>query len=276
MDNIKFSVLICTLNREELLKKSVLSILNQTYKNYEIIIIDQSDVLNKEYDSKMNINYVHIDEIGLSNARNIGLKFAKGEYICLMDDDAEYKEDVLEKAAEYLSEFDVEVISGKIIDQITKLPALKGMKKYKITNVNIFNAFNYCMSPSMIIKKCILEENGFDSDFGVGKKFGAGEETDLVLNILNKQGKVIYNPKILVYHPYLKKENIPLEKVLNYNKGFGALFKKHTSCNKIMYVMFLYAILKNIVGFIINCLNYRKRRYYLNAIKGKLYGFRMY
>lgn len=88
--NIKFSLLIATLNRPKILQTCVKGLLNQTYDNYEIIIIDQSD---KEFRNDSiaeidnRITYIHIDEKGLSHARNIGLQCVTGDYVCLIDDD---------------------------------------------------------------------------------------------------------------------------------------------------------------------------------------------
>ena len=96
---MKFSIVICTLNRPIILEKCVDSILKQTFENYEIIIIDQSNDYNKLTEQKSDkIIYKHIKQKGLSNARNVAIKIASGNYFCLMDDDAEYENNVLEIA----------------------------------------------------------------------------------------------------------------------------------------------------------------------------------
>ena len=86
------SVLLCTLNRPELIKNSISSFLAQTYTKYEIVVVDQS-ADNKTEEScrsfnDLRIRYFHVDFTGLSKARNYGLNLCNGEYICLGDDDS--------------------------------------------------------------------------------------------------------------------------------------------------------------------------------------------
>lgn len=89
------SLLICTLNREELLTRCVESLLGQTYHNIEIIIVDQSDIPSILFLNNIRIKYIHINEYGLSNARNIGLEFCHGKWVALIDDDAVYSDNYL-------------------------------------------------------------------------------------------------------------------------------------------------------------------------------------
>ena len=72
------------------------SLKTQTYKNFEVIIIDQNEDdyvkrLYEEYKDKFIIKYIHSDEKGLSKARNKGLKYVDGDIIAFPDDDCEYK-----------------------------------------------------------------------------------------------------------------------------------------------------------------------------------------
>ena len=98
---MKFSLILATLNRPEFVKECLNSLDKQSFKDFEVIVIDQSDD-NKTRDIIMennfsiNLKYEKVKIKGLSKARNVGLSIAKGEYIALVDDDARYKEDYLE------------------------------------------------------------------------------------------------------------------------------------------------------------------------------------
>ncbi len=92
INNPKISVIIPTCNRPELLYQAVQSILNQSFQNFEIIVVD--DGLEKRADKiieKINddrIVYIkHEKNKGASAARNTGIKKARGEYLILLDDD---------------------------------------------------------------------------------------------------------------------------------------------------------------------------------------------
>lgn len=83
------SVVVTTYNRPQEVKDAVDSLLNQSIKPLEIIIIDDgsSSPLRMEVDDQ-KLRLVRFDEeIGLSNTRNYGVKIAKGEYVAFMDDD---------------------------------------------------------------------------------------------------------------------------------------------------------------------------------------------
>ncbi|SCH20086.1 MULTISPECIES: glycosyltransferase family 2 protein [unclassified Romboutsia] len=90
---IKISVIMPVYNKERYLHKTIESILSQTYKNFELIIIndgsnDKSEEICREYEIKDNrVKLYTIKNSGVSNARNIGISYASGEYIQFIDGD---------------------------------------------------------------------------------------------------------------------------------------------------------------------------------------------
>lgn len=277
---MKFTIAICTLNNSRLLRKCLDSIFNQSYKNYEIIIIDQSDVINSEIKYDKKLIYKHITKKGLSNARNVALSMATGDYFCLMDDDAEYHRELLNIANEYLEKHRLGILCGKIIDIEKNKVALKGMESNNKKKITMMNMLLTCMSPAMIINTELLRQIKFDDDFGLGRHWGSGEETDLVIRFLYKKYKVEYLPQLLVYHPAGDKRNIKLSKSVSYSLGFGALCKKHWKFYQNRTILFLYykAIFKHIVALIISYMRHDLYmiEYYTENIKGKVCGFNEY
>lgn len=92
MERNMVSVIIPTYNRAEMLKEAIISVLNQSYQNFEIIIIDDGSKDNtkdivKSFKDK-RLKYIWQKNSGRpASARNSGLKVAKGEYIALLDSD---------------------------------------------------------------------------------------------------------------------------------------------------------------------------------------------
>lgn len=85
------SVIIPVYNNEETIERCISSIINQTYKNIEIIVIDDGSI-DKSWTNINKINYKNIQKVktkncGVSHARNLGLKLAKGKYIMFCDAD---------------------------------------------------------------------------------------------------------------------------------------------------------------------------------------------
>ena len=92
-ENITFSVIIPIYNVEAFLKECIDSVLQQTYKDYEIILVDDgstdesgaiADTYARNYPG---INVIHRNNGGLSAARNTGIEAAKGRYIIFVDSD---------------------------------------------------------------------------------------------------------------------------------------------------------------------------------------------
>ena len=277
---MKFSIVICTLNRPIILEKCVDSILKQTFENYEIIIIDQSNDYNKLTEQKSDkIIYKHIKQKGLSNARNVAIKIASGNYFCLMDDDAEYENNVLEIANNILSKNDITILCGNIFDVKKSKSFLSGMNNN--TNLTTYqNIFKTCASGAMIIKTDFLKKYNFDDSLGIGRHWGSGEETDIVLLALHEKRKVLFSPDIVVYHPYTEKRDIPVKKAYSYSLGYGALCKKHIVRYKakIMYYHYFKALFKHHVALLLSIIKQDRQlyEYYIKSIKGKMQGYKEY
>lgn len=100
---MKISVIIPVYNAEKFLHKCLESVLNQTYKDYEIILVndgskDNSGAICDEYAEKYDfIRAIHKENGGASSARNYGMKLAQGEYINFVDADDWMELDMYEK-----------------------------------------------------------------------------------------------------------------------------------------------------------------------------------
>jgi glycosyltransferase involved in cell wall biosynthesis len=94
------SVIIPTYNREKFVVKAIRSVLNQSFRDYEIIVVDDGSKDNTNESLKKygdSIRYIYQDNSGVSAARNTGVKSAVGEWLAFLDSDDEW-------TSEYLSE----------------------------------------------------------------------------------------------------------------------------------------------------------------------------
>jgi glycosyltransferase involved in cell wall biosynthesis len=107
--NIKFSIIIPTYNRVEFILLAVRSVLNQTYQNFELIIIDDgstdrtTDVLSTIADPRVKFKSIPNSERG--KARNTGVSIATGDYVTFLDSDDQLYEDFLFTASEGLHKY---------------------------------------------------------------------------------------------------------------------------------------------------------------------------
>ena len=186
------SIIIPTYNRYSVLKRAIQSIKNQTYTNYEIIIIDDgsSDETYNIKDEFSNVRYFYKQNGGVSSARNFGIKEARYEWIAFLDSDDEWSVEKLflqvlfhnENPNIFISYTDEKWIrDGKVIN----LP-----KKFRKYDGDIFNKLlsHTFIAPSatMINKKLFDKVGLFDEDLEVC------EDYDLYLRIAidNKIGLI--------------------------------------------------------------------------------------
>lgn len=121
---MKFSLIMATYSRLHEIRFLLESLTRQTYKNFELIVVDQNplgylDEILNEYEGKITIKHL-FSEKGLSKARNIGLNAADGDYIAYPDDDCIYPNDLLEKVHNFFQlNQQINIYSCVSVDPIT-------------------------------------------------------------------------------------------------------------------------------------------------------------
>jgi len=108
MDNRKVSVIITTKNRKNYLKQAIDSVLSQTYKNIEIIIVNDgsddgtNDYLKKFLNNEKILIITNETSMGANYCRNLGIKNSKGDYLAFLDDDDFWDKDKLKKQVQVI------------------------------------------------------------------------------------------------------------------------------------------------------------------------------
>lgn len=115
-DNILFSIVVPVYNVEMYLHRCIDSILNQTYTKFEVILIDDGSTdssggICDEYEKQFSqIRVIHSKNNGVSVARNIGIKEAKGKWILFSDSDDWLEKETLEKANQIIRKNKCDVV----------------------------------------------------------------------------------------------------------------------------------------------------------------------
>ena len=157
-------------NGEKYLKESIDSVLNQTFGDFEFIIIDDastdaSAVLIDEYtlfDDRVRLMR-NITNLGLTKSLNLAIKKAQGEYIARMDADDIAFPERFERQVKYLdSNMDYGVVGSwaKVIDTNSQII---GQLKYPVNNnelKNVLIKYNPFIHSTLMIRKSILEKTG--------------------------------------------------------------------------------------------------------------------
>jgi glycosyltransferase involved in cell wall biosynthesis len=199
----QLSVVVVTYNRPRDLKRTVDSLLDQSAKPLEVIVIDDGSnpPLNIEFRSK-NIKRIRFDkEVGLSNARNYGISIAKGEYIAFIDDDATADKCWLEEIQKGINVADI--LGGPIRPVYQAVPPEWWNEKDFGGFVGIGNAVSRSIwGCNMVVRKEAFSTVGlFNPNIGRQKgKLLGWEEIDFIDRATKKGLSAQFMPAAVVYH----------------------------------------------------------------------------
>lgn len=173
------SVVIPTYNRENLIERSVRSVLNQTYKNLEVIVVDDAstdrtgNVVQEIKDTR--IRYIRLEKnSGAGHARNSGVKAARGRYVAFNDSDDEWLPTKLEKQMKLMRQSESENV-GCVYCIMTRyfheIPSSREPERVPDMEYvgedgigDLFHFMQNCMFIStqmLLLKKKVIEEAGY-------------------------------------------------------------------------------------------------------------------
>lgn len=231
------SIVIPTHRRVNLLKKTINSALDQTYKNTEIIVVSdgydkETDLYMKTIENNQIKYYVYETNRGANYARNYGVKHSEGEYIAFLDDDDQWAKDKLERQYTELSkdnDYGLVYTGNKQFyidsnDSFTYIPTKSGDLSREIFSKNYIGS-----TSSVLIKKEIFDEvHGFD------EKLGALQDYDLWIRICQVTKIGVISEPLLIYNNNRNREQISnqIDKYEDAAKKIKEKYKDFFSENK--------------------------------------------
>lgn len=233
------SVIIPTYNRSNLVCEATDSVLNQTYKNYEIIVVDDGSTDNtkrvlEKYDSK--VRYIYQNNKGCAEARNVGIKIAKGKYIAFLDSDDIWLPKKLELQMEFFNnncyaEF---LYTNGFIQDLQKYdmkPYYNDTFKPSAGNVlpKLFLG-NFIITSSVILKKELFDKAGYFDELII-----KCEDYNMWLRLACLCNFDYLDHPLTIYriHPNRESRNYKEDfRYLNRLKTFKAILKIHPQLEK--------------------------------------------
>ena len=185
----KVSVVIPVQDREGKIIRSVKSALNQTYKNIEVIVVDDGSK-DRTYQIASSIKDKRVRVIalenryGVSKARNVGIKKSEGEFIAFLDSDDEWVKDKIEKQISYIRDYkrriDIVDCDWYVIDEKNNVELTK--RQDGPTSEKKLLAFKHiCSPPTVVARRNALKEVGaFDENISTA------EDADLWVRLSQK------------------------------------------------------------------------------------------
>lgn len=239
---VKVSIIIPVYNSEKYLKECIESVINQNYSDMELILVDDGSsdnsysICSKYKNEYPNISLFHQKNQGVSVARNLGLKYAKGKYIFFLDSDDLMIDNLLHSINEYLDN-NYDMLIGNMVNwdskknisyienDVTKVSPKELTDIYKFCEFYAIKNYQIPWAPyqSFWKRKIIV-----DNDLSFDKAIKVGEDCDFYFRYINYVKKF----KIVKY-PFVKyridSEN-SLMKIQNYSSIISQLIVFDKMC----------------------------------------------
>lgn len=168
MNKSKVSIIVALYNKEKYIKKCLKSLVNQTLKDIEIIVvndcsIDKSLDIVKSFDDKRIKVINNKKNKGIGITRNIGVSKATGEYIGFVDADDYVEKDMYEKYYNYAKENNLDLLTSDYFKIINNKKEYFKVDNFEITNIeknnNIINLINYGPCNKLFKRDLIINNN---------------------------------------------------------------------------------------------------------------------
>lgn len=248
------SVIIPTFNRPDLLKRAVQSVIHQSYKNIEIIIVDDNSEVDLQeigdLDSRIQLLRNERNR-GANYSRNKGTEMAKGEFFNFLDDDDELYPEKLEKQLRLFrnnQDPSLAVVACDIIDDRNNLNITLKNRKSGYIYRDLLKSYCVYLTTSLLIKaQCFREIQGFD------ETLVANHEYDLCIRLAEKHTFDFIPEVLCINHASENQINSNFRKKLI---GSRQMYLKHKKAFREEGVLgynrlrFSYLTLKNIFGMV--------------------------
>ena len=252
MEKKLISIILPVYNVDKYLKKSIESIVNQTYSNFEILIIndgstDNSEEICKEYICKdERIKYFYQENRGVSAARNYGIDMSEGEFIIFIDSDDYLEPDMLEKLYKNVldNNCDISICNYALIKNNDRVENITEKIPQNILTKNEFIKFMFSDKYyrgylwNKLIKKDVIANIRFDT------KLHVMEDMIFLLDISNNIEKAYFEENVFLYNYLQNSESIlhnfsekHFSAVNSYKKIFDYIEKNKFEINQDDYYM---------------------------------------
>lgn len=203
-----FSIIITVYNKEKYIKNTIDSVLNQSFKNFEVIIVNDGSTDNSvkviESLEDKRIQLITTKNQGASHARNVGIKSASATYIALLDGDDSWERDYLKHMVAAIDKFsELKIFTAGLSQKYENkiVPVTYSFYQKELYGIhNYFEAsqkFSIIHSSSVVFNKAIIEKTGYFDTSIV-----SGQDTDMWIRFGLYFDIVFINKQLAHYNFY--------------------------------------------------------------------------
>jgi glycosyltransferase involved in cell wall biosynthesis len=274
------SVILATVGSDQRLPQLLSSLRAQTFRRFEVIVVDQSnddrlETLLESYRDAFPIRHVrHLR--GLSRSRNAGLRLARGDIVCFPDDDCRYDADALERACRFLAASPhVDGLAGRALCDRREHPAARFSRSAQWVGAR--TAWTQGISCTIFLRRALVAQVGpFDETLGLGSgtPWIAAEESDYLIRAVGGGARIWYDPDFTVHHPGQRGRfgAAQRERGYRYARAMGHVLRLHRAG----IVLAAYHLARPLAGTALCALQGRLdiARYHLSVFRGRWRGWR--
>lgn len=230
-----FSVIIPLYNKENFIENTLRSVLNQSFTDFEVILVNDGSTDSSEEKAKQfidpRIRYFLKENGGASSARNYGIEKAQSNYITFIDADDYWYPDFLQEMFKNINRYpELKVFSAAIEVETSKkvIPSSYSIKK--TSDCEIVNYFTASMKETAICTSCaVFHKSIFEKLGNFDIKIKSGEDTDMWIRI-GLIYPVLFSWKILARYVY-DYDSLSKNKIFNFEKIDFSKFSEQEKTN---------------------------------------------
>lgn len=256
------AVILCTVGREERLRRCIQSLLAQRLADFEVVVVNNRPetgevwrTVNSIADDDKRLRYVSEQRVGLSVARNRGVSATDAELIAFTDDDVVVDPGWLEWLVAPFAAPAVTATSGMVLPLELQTEAQKRFEQFGGFSKGVerrtydlhsgrterlllypFSGDIFGSGNSMAFRRTeLVAGGGFDPALGAGSPADGGEDMYALTTAILRGGAIVYEPRALCWHEHRKDDEALRRQVFSYGTGFTATMTKALTSNPRFY-----------------------------------------
>jgi GT2 family glycosyltransferase len=254
-----FDLVVATVGRTAELGRLLDSLEAQRYPRLRTIVVDQNaDERVAEVLAGRGLELTHVRApLGLSRARNVGLREVSGDVVGFPDDDCAYPPGLLDRLADrFAGDPGLDGLTGRAEDAEGRSSSSWKPDPAVLTLDNLWNRAN--AATTFLRRELVHRLGSFDERLGLGsgEPWSSGEETDYLVRALAAGGRIVYDPSVVVLH----------------GASMGYLLRKHGYPPRTVARM----LVRPVGGALLALarLDVPRARYYAATLRGRIRGYR--
>jgi GT2 family glycosyltransferase len=267
-----FDLVVATVGRAAPLGRLLDSLEQQDHPRVRVIVVDQNtDGRVAEVLTGRSLELVHLrSPLGLSRARNIGLREVSAELVGFPDDDCVYPRGLLGLLAErFAADPLLDGLTGRAEDDDGRSSSSWKRDAVFLTADNLWNRAN---AATMFLRRGLVERvGGFDERLGLGsgEPWSSGEETDYLIRAIAAGARIAYDPTVVVLHD-VREDDAAIG--LRDGASVGYLLRKHRYPPRTVGRMLVRPV--GGAALALARLDVARARYYAATVRGRIRGYR--